>query len=232
MASIFLTHSQQSCANYYGARALERLEALGDVIRNESAAELNEQELIAAARDCDIIVSFRVPAITAAVFEQLPRLAAVCRVAVDVRNIDIDAASRHGVLVTRASAGFGASVAEWVIGAMIDLSRNISVTAAAYWAGRLAPVRMGGELRGSTLGVIGYGTIGQYLCRLGRAFGMTIQVCDPYAEIHEGGIVQVSFEDLLATSDHVVCLAPATPETAKLINGRALKKMKPSAFFI
>jgi D-3-phosphoglycerate dehydrogenase len=232
MAKLFLTHSQHSFSNYYGDKALAQLKTLGEVIQNEGAEEPNEQELIAAARDCDIIVSFRVPPITASVFEQLPKLAAVCRVAVDVRNIDIDAASRHGVLVTHASPGFGASVAEWVIGAMIDLSRNISITSAAYWSALPPPVRMGQELRGAILGVIGYGTIGQYLCRLGVAFGMNVKIYDPYTEVREDGMANVSFDELLTTADYVVCLAPATPETAKLINKQTFQKMKRSAFFI
>ncbi len=232
MAKILLTHSQHSFTNYYGNKALAQLKTLGEVIRNESTEEPTEQELIAAAQDCDIIVSFRVPPITASVFEQLPKLAAVCRVAVDVRNIDIDAASRHGVLVTQASAGFGASVAEWVVGVMIDLSRHISTTSAAYWAGLPPPTRMGRELRGATLGVIGYGTIGQYLCGLGLAFGMSVKIYDPYTQAREDGVVNISFNELLATADYVVCLAPATAETANLMDEQAFKKMKRSAFFI
>ncbi len=232
MANIFLTHSQDSFTNYYGNKALAQLQTLGEVIQHAGNEEPSEQELIAAARDCEIIVSFRVPPITASVFEQLPKLAAVCRVAVDVRNIDIDAASRHGVLVTHASPGFGAAVAEWVIGAMIDLSRNISITSAAYWSAMPPPARMGQELRGTTLGVIGYGTIGQYLCRLGLAFGMHIKVYDPYTDVSEEGMANVSFDELLTMADYVVCLAPATSETAKLFNKQAFQKMKRSAFFI
>lgn len=232
MATIFLTHSPNALAHYYGDNALAQLNTLGDVIRNESARELSHAELIHAARDCDIIVSFRVPAIPACVFDQLPKLIALCRVAVDVRNIDVAAASRNGVLVTRASPGFGASVAEWIIGAMINISRNISIASAEYWAGKTPAARMGQELRGATLGVIGYGTIGQYACRLALAFGMKVQVYDPYAAITEPDIAKASFDSLLRTSDYVVCLAPATPETAHLINWQALTKMKRSAFFI
>ncbi|PLC48227.1 hydroxyacid dehydrogenase [Pollutimonas subterranea] len=232
MAKIFLTHSRHSLANYYGKNALAQLRTLGEVILNEGAEEPDEQQLITAARECDIIVSFRVPAITASVFDRLPKLIAVCRVAVDVRNIDIAAASGNGILVTQASPGFGASVAEWVIGVMINISRNISITSAAYWSGLPAPVLMGQELRGATLGVIGYGTIGQYLCRLASAFGMNVKVYDPYTQAQENGIANVSFDEVLTTADYLVCLAPATPETAKLINKRAFQKMKRSAFFI
>jgi D-3-phosphoglycerate dehydrogenase len=98
----------------------------------------------------------RDPGATGAV-EDLPRLLAFVRCAVDVRTIDVAAASARGVLVTHASAGFAAAVAEWTLGAMIDLARGITASTLDYRAGRQPPPRLGVELRGSTLGLIGYG---------------------------------------------------------------------------
>lgn len=232
MHKIYLAYSPQTRANYYGAGPLARLQALGEVILNQSEIPLSPADLIREAADCDIIVSPRIPAASAEVFDHLPRLLAYCRGAVDIRTIDVDAASRNGVLVTRATPGFAASVAEWVLGAMLDLSRHISDAAIAYRHGIVPAVRMGRELRGATLGVAGYGTIGQYLCRIAQALGMQIRVADPYARITEAHHVAVSFEAMLAQSDYVVCLAPATPETAHLFNAAAFAKMQPSAYFI
>jgi len=230
--TIYLTHSREAFALYYGQRALARLQALGHVIRNDSDDEPDPDALAEAARDCDIIVAFRIPAIPAPVFDRLPRLAAVCRVAVDVRNIDVEAASRNGILVTRASPGFGASVAEWAIGAMISLGRGVHRYDASYHRGIVPAPSMGGELRGATLGVVGYGTIGQYLCRLALAFGMRVQVHDPYVTADDPGIEQAALDDLLAQSDYVVCLAPANAQTAGMMGRAAFAAMRRGAYFV
>ena len=232
MTTIFLTHSPQTLENYYGQRALALLRSSATVKLNHARHVLSTQELVTAAQGCQIIVSSREAAAPAELFERLPELAAFCRVAVDIRNIDVDAASRHGVLVTRATPGFDTSVAEWVVGVMIDLSRGLSRAAADYWQGRTPQIAMGRELRGSTLGVVGYGFIGKRLAGMARALNMQVLVSDPLVTINEPGIAQVSFEQLLSASDYVVCLAPAVPQTLNLFDGAALRQMQPHAFFI
>ncbi len=232
MPTIYLTHDPQAHALYFGDAALARLQSLGTVLRDRGDVEPSPEHLAQAAQDCDIIVAFRVPAIPAQVLDSLPRLAAICRVAVDVRNIDLPAASRHGILVTHATPGFGPSVAEWAIGVMLALSRNICRAGAAYHQGMEPPANMGRELRHSTLGIIGHGTIGQYLSRLALAFDMKVMVHDPYVSVQDEAIEQVSFDTLLDRADFVACLAPATPETQHIMNGAAFSKMRRSAFFI
>lgn len=233
MTRLFLTHNRPTLANYFGQHALELLRQVADVSFHDSDNETTHQDIIRLARDCQILVSFRIPAITAELMSALPNLAAVCRVAVDIRNIDLDYANHHGILVTRASPGFGPSVAEWALGAMISLARHMAVAYNSYQNGQAPKPLMGRELRGSNLGIIGYGTIGQYLGRLGRALGMNLIICDPYAHLADAqGIIQTQLDDLLARSDFVVCLAPATAETTHLINASAFQKMKRSAYFI
>ena len=232
MTTIFLTHSPQTLENYYGQRALTLLRNAANVKLNQSRHGLSLDELVAAAQGCQIIVSSRDAAAPAQLFERLPELAAFCRVAVDIRNIDVDAASRHGVLVTHATPGFDTSVAEWVIGVMIDLSRGLSRAAADYWQGRTPQIAMGRELRGSTLGIVGYGFIGKRLAGMARALNMRVLVSDPLVSIQESGIEQVPFEQLLSASDYVVCLAPAGPQTLNLFDAGAFKRMQPHAFFI
>ena len=97
------------------------------------------------------------------IFPALPNLRAFVRCAVDIRNIDVDAASAAGVLVTRAGPGFVQSVAELALGFMVDLSRGVSRATADYHAGRKPEIIMGRQLAGSRLGIIGYGSIGRYL---------------------------------------------------------------------
>lgn len=232
MARIFLTHPDEARRLYYGDKALTGLRALGEVRLNETGRELGTAELIEAARDCDLIVSYRQTPGEAALFQGLPNLAAFSRCAIDIRNVDVPAASAQGILVTQASAGFIPSVSEWAIGAMLDLCRAISASTEAYHAGQVPVAPMGRELRGATLGVIGYGQISRYLCPLAQAFGMRVLVSDPYAQVDEPGITRVALSQLLAEADHVVSLAVATEETENLMNAEAFARMKPSAFFI
>jgi len=229
---LFLTHTPSALANYYGERALAALRAVADVHLHDSEAPWSVDTLAVAAQHCDIVISDRQAEAPAALLQRLPKLVAFVRCAVDIRNIDVPAASALGVLVTRASAGFMASVSEWVVGVMVDLSRGISASALQYRSGVTPAARMGRELRGSTLGVIGYGQIGRHVVALGHALGMRVLVSDPHVNVSDAALVQVPLQQLLAESDHVVCLAVATPETENLMNAAAFAAMKPSAFFI
>jgi D-3-phosphoglycerate dehydrogenase / 2-oxoglutarate reductase len=232
VATILLTHPPQVRENYYSDKALAALEALGGVRRNPLGRELSTPELIDAARGCDIVVSHRHVPGDAALFASLPALIAFCRCAIDIRNVDVDAASAHGVLVTQASAGFVPATAEWVVGAMISLGRGIAASAVDYRSGRMPETSMGRQLSGATLGVIGYGRIGRYLCDLALALRMRVVVADPYAKVANAALSQVGLPQLLAQSDFVACLALATAETENLIGEHAFAQMKPGAFFI
>ena len=224
---ILLTHSPEARALYYGERALAGLRKLGEVQLHQGSSSLEGDALISAAADCDLIVSYRQSPAPAALFERLPRLKAFLRCAIDIRNVDVAAASRAGVLVTQASAGFVTSVAELVLGFLVDLSRGITRSALEYRSGRVPVATTGKELKGATLGVIGYGQIGREVVRLARALGMRALVNDPYKKMK-----QVALDKLLAQSDYVVPLAVATAETENLIGKTAFSLMKPGAFLI
>jgi D-3-phosphoglycerate dehydrogenase len=118
------------------------------------------------------------------------------------------------------------------IGYMIDCGRHITRATADYHAGREAEPHMGRQLRGATLGIVGYGAIGQYLARLGVAFGMTVLVNDPYKTVSEPGVTQTAFDAVLRQSDFVVCLVIANEATENLMNAAAFAQMKSSAFFL
>jgi D-3-phosphoglycerate dehydrogenase len=224
---ILLTHSPEALANYYGEAAVSRLKEIGTVKLNSSRESLEGEALIAAASDCDLIVSYRQSPGPAAVFERLPKLKAFLRCAIDIRNIDVAAASRAGVLVTQASAGFVTAVSEMVFALMIDLARGITRSASTYHEGEVPSAGMGRELKGSTLGVIGYGAIGKEVVRIASALGMRVLVNDPYQKVE-----QVSMDALLRESDFVVPLAVATAETENFIGKNVFSRMKPGAFFI
>jgi D-3-phosphoglycerate dehydrogenase len=225
--SILLTHTPEALPNYYGARARAGLKAVAEV-KLSAEDTLAGEALIAAAAGCDLIVSYRQSPAPAALFERLPRLVAFLRCAIDIRNVDVAAASRAGVLVTQASAGFVAAVAEQVLGFMVDLSRGISRYSSLYHQDSVPKAGMGRELKGSTLGVIGHGAIGREVARIGKALGMRVLVCDPYVK----DVEHTPFDELLRESDYVVPLAVATAETENLIGKNAFEKMKRGAFLI
>ncbi len=226
---ILLTHPPAVRELYYSERALAALQQLGNVRLNRDGP-LSGEKLIRAAAGCKVIVADRAVPAPAALFEALPELVGLVRNAVDIRTVDVSAASAAGVLVTQASPGFAAAVAELVLGLTIDLCRGISAGVCHYRAGRQPPPRMGQQIAGSTVGVIGYGGIGRRLVRLLRAMEADVLVHDPYADASDA--VAVGLQDLLTRSSLVICLAAATPETAGLMNRAAFAAMQPGALFV
>ena len=232
MARIFLTHIPHMLQNYYGERALAAMRKLGEVVLNPGDQVLDAKALFEASKGCDIIVSDRMTPGPAAFFEMGPDCAAFLRVAVDIRNIDVPAASKQGILVTHATPGFIASVSEQTIGFMVDCARNVSEYVMDYRTGKTPAPRPGTQLKGATLGIMGYGDIGQYLAPLGLALGMTVLISDPFKKIDDPRFKQVDQTTLLRDSDFVICLVVANEKTENLMNEATFTQMKPTAYFI
>jgi D-3-phosphoglycerate dehydrogenase len=144
----------------------------------------------------------------------------------------VAAASKAGVLVTHAEAGFVKSVVELTLGFLIDLSRGITRAATDYHHGRMPEIRVGRQLAGSTVGIIGYGRISRELAPVLAQIGMTVLVSDPYAQVDDRRFLKLPLDELLARADYVICLAIANEETERLMDGVAFARMKPDAFFI
>jgi D-3-phosphoglycerate dehydrogenase len=232
MPRVFLTHIPDMLKNYYGDRALAELRKVSEVRINPSDQVLDADALVREARGCEIIVSDRQTPGPADFFRRAPDAVAFLRCAVDIRNIDVPAASEAGILVTRATPGFIASVAEMAVGYMVDLARNVTQATLIYRQGRVPEAKRGRQLKGATLGILGYGAIGQYLAPLGIALGMNVLANDPFRTITDKGVRQTSFENVLAEADFVVCLVVANEATENLMNDAAFARMKPAAFFI
>jgi D-3-phosphoglycerate dehydrogenase len=232
MAKIFLTHVPDMLENYYGARALAAMRQLGEVRLNTTGKVLDAKALAEAAKGCEIIVSDRQTPGPAEFFLLAPDVCAFLRVAVDIRNIDVAAASKEGVLVTQATPGFMASVSEMAIGMMIDLARGITDSVITYRNGGDAEPRKGVQLHGSTLGIMGYGAISRHLAPIGVALGMKVLVADPYAKVENPALHHVPLEALLAESDFVVCLVVANEQTENLMSAANFARMKKSAYFL
>jgi D-3-phosphoglycerate dehydrogenase / 2-oxoglutarate reductase len=232
LALVLVTHPQHRLASYFGDEALSRLKSIAEVRLNIEAFDLSGQTLIDAAQECDVIIAYRQTPFEQQVLQALPKLKAIVRCAVDIRTIDVAAASACGILVTQASPGFQAAVSAWIVGVMIDLSRGISKARAQYRQYGEATASLGRELRGATLGIIGYGEISRYLCPIAQALGMRIVVTDPFQTVNDSRITQANLVDVVKQADYLVCLATANAQTENLIDANCLAQMKRGAFFI
>jgi D-3-phosphoglycerate dehydrogenase / 2-oxoglutarate reductase len=229
---VLLSHPPEILAQYFGEEPLAAMREVAEVTLNETGRTMTEAELLAAARGRDIVVLDRTTPGPRALFEASPGLAAVCRVAVDIRNIDVAAASEAGILVTQATPGFMDAVAEWILGAAIDLARDFTRCSLVYRAGEEPVMRTGRQLSTSTVGIVGYGQIARRLHALLVPFGCRVVVHDPYVAPAPDGPDLVALDDLLAQADVVVRLATATAETENLFDGPRFARMKRGAFFV
>ena len=225
MLAAFLTHNPEDLVAYYG-RALPELRSIAGVVCNPLDRDLSTPELVAAAKECDVIIAHRSTPGEAAVFNELPGLVAFLRCAVDISTIDVPAASFAGVLVGHADKSFVPSTAELALALMLDVARNVTESTIDYRNVVQPPQRPGMQLRGRTAGIIGYGAIGSYLADLLRGIGMRVVVCDPVADATLAGFEQMNLRDVLACSDFVLPLAPAIPGTENLIDAEALATMR------
>lgn len=223
---VYLSHSTLAFPGYFGERALRELERHAEVVRNPTDREPRDEELAEAARGCHAIIAYRGSPGTEATFARCPDLLAFHRCAVDISTVDVEAASRHGILVTRATPGFVDAVAELGVGMMVDLARGLSRSVQAYRAGRVPEALPGLQLSKATLGLIGYGRIARRLAEIARAMGMRVLAHDP----HAAGAT-ASFEEALG-AEIVVCLALSTPETRHLMDAQAFAAMRRGAFFV
>jgi len=232
MPAILLTHSREERRTRFGDAAFAALQALGAVRVNDSDAALTTDQLLALGRGCEVILSDRLTPAEARLFAGLPDLVALCRGAVDIRNIDLEAASAHGVLVTQAGPAYIDAVAELTFALILDLARGVSDSVIAWRQGREPPALMGTQLAGATVGLIGCGAIGRRVAALALAFKMRVLIDDPNVALHEPGLTQTDLDGVLKESDFVVCLAVANDATDRLMNAAALARMKPTACFV
>ncbi len=231
MPRIVLTHTRTDRRDKYGDAAVAGLNALGNLVVHDGDAPLTVDELIRLAADADVIVLDRMVPGEARLFKALPKLVAIHRAAMDIRNIDIAAASAEGVLVTRAGPGFIPAVTELILGQMIDLGRGMSRDVMEYRAGRVPPQRQGIQLAGRTAGIAGFGNLGKRMAEVLAFMGMRVLVSDPLANI-PAPFEKVELDRLAAESDFLLCLVIHSPKTERLMNAEVFRKMKPTAFFL
>lgn len=195
-----------------------------------------EDEVIRMAMDADAILCVRAN-ISARVMDALPKLRAVGRYGIGVDNIDIPAARERGLAVVNAPGFCAREVADHTLMFVLAASRRLMFLDGAmrrgHWARDDASPMPG--LFTQTLGLIGFGQIGQEVAKRATPFGLKVIVYDPFLAPDKAkalGVVSVSLEELLQKSDYISLHAPLTDKTRHIISRDQLAKMKRTAFVI
>src|SRR5688572_19685441 len=212
--------------------ALATLDAACDVERNEGG-QLSPEQLKARIADKEGLVCLLTDAITAAVMDAAPRLKIVANVAVGYNNVDVPAATARGIVVTNTPEVLTEATADLAWALIMDVTRRVSegdrLIRRGAWKGWALDFMLGNELNGKTLGIIGFGRIGQAVAARAVPFGLRIIHADVQAVPGSGAI---PIDRLLATADIVSIHCPLTPQTRHMINQAALARMKRSAYLI
>src|SRR5262252_2149340 len=186
--------------------------------------------------DADALIVRSATRVTAELLDKAPRLRVVGRAGVGIDNIDLEEATRRGVLVMSTPGGNAVSVAEHTFALLLALARQVPRLDAAIREGRWEKSSAAGtELRGKTLGLIGLGRIGSEVAVRAEAFDMRVLGYDPYiseAAAREVQVELVPLERLLAESDFVSLHTALSPSTQNLINEANIQKMKSGARII
>lgn len=209
------------------------VDALGpdfDVIHCDGA---NRSELLAAlSQGVDAVLIRSATKMDAEAIASAKGLKVIARAGVGLDNVDIAAATSAGVMVVNAPTSNIVSAAELAISLLLASARFISPAHAALRNGKWARSKYtGAELFEKTLGIVGFGRIGQLVAHRMQAFGMNVIAYDPYlqpARAAQLGVKLVDLDKLLRTSDFITIHLPKTKETANLIGVEALKKVKPA----
>ncbi|HSY59950.1 MAG TPA: phosphoglycerate dehydrogenase [Terriglobales bacterium] len=192
--------------------------------------------LAAEIANADGLIVRSATKVTPELIEAAPKLRVVGRAGVGVDNIDVEAATHHGILVMNTPGGNAVSVAEHTFALMLAMARSVPQSNAAIHAGRWEKSGASGtELRGKTLGLVGLGRVGTEVARRARALEMTILAHDPYvtpAAARELEVELVTLDELLKRSDVISLHTSLSPATEKMFNAAAFAKMKRGARLI
>lgn len=249
----------------YDEKELQPLYELGEVDKEGWALGLpkfSEEELAEKTKDADIIIT-SYDDITRKVIEGAPNLKLIACTRATPVNVDMGAAKERGIPVLYTPGRNSDCTAEMTIGLMLSIARNIPQSYRALKEGKYTAdpsmhketheglrkdviwditedspymVFKGTQLKGKTLGILGYGSIGRRVGKIARAIGMELLIYDPYVgeiDVEEFGIRKAeTVADLMKEADVVTCHMKVTPETTGIISREMIALMKPTAYFI
>ncbi|MFC2066642.1 phosphoglycerate dehydrogenase [Chloroflexota bacterium] len=211
-----------------------------DVLRSDAQVDikvgLKPEEIIATIGDYEALVVRSQTKVTAEIIEAGKKLQVIARAGVGIDNIDVEAATRQGIVVVNAPTGNTISAAEHTIALMLALARHIPQANAVLKSGSWRRNDyMGIELRGKTLGIIGLGNVGSEVARRARGLEMDILAFDPFVSLDYANKLPAKLVDLaqlLKESDFITLHIPSTTQTKGLIGAKELATVKPTVRII
>ncbi|WP_407713698.1 hydroxyacid dehydrogenase [Comamonas testosteroni] len=223
---------------FMDAPAVERLKKSHTVIYDPNLVD-DMPRLLEMARSCDAIIVRNRTQVRGELLSALERCLVVGRLGVGLDNIDMEECKRRDISVFPAYGANANSVAEYVIASAMFLLRGCYTSTADVAAGNWprTALSQGRELAGRTLGLAGFGSIGQLTARLGKALGMQVIAYDPVVKAGdiaytEGGVKAVSLDELVATADVLSLHMPLVDATRNLFDQARIASMKQGAILV
>ena len=209
---------------------------LGGLAEIVSMQTKKPEEFLAQAADCDALLNTYAGPITGDAMAKMPKCKIIARYGIGVDTIDLEAATRAGIIVTNNPTYCIEEVAEHTMALLLDSARKVAFydrqVRAGTWA--VPPGKPLYRLVGRTLGLVGFGNIARHVAVRAAAFGMQVLYADPF--VKEGQFSEpgkkVELNELFRESDFVSVHPPLTPQTRGMINDDAFSKMKPGAILI
>ncbi|MBP6996684.1 MAG: phosphoglycerate dehydrogenase [Phycicoccus sp.] len=212
------------------------IDALGPDFEIRNCDGANRVELLPALADVDAVLIRSATKMDAEAIAAGGRLKVIARAGVGLDNVDVPAATQAGVMVVNAPTSNITSAAELAVGLLLASARHIAPANEALRGGAWKRSKYTGvELYEKTVGVLGFGRIGQLVAERLKGFGVELIAHDPYANAQRAGqlgVRLVSLDELLAESDFISVHLPKTPETVGLVGKEALAKVKPTVRII
>ena len=209
------------------------LDGLADVVPLKTKTP---EEFLGEAKDCDALLNTYAGPITADVMARMSKCRIIARYGIGVDTIDLEAATRAGIIVTNNPTYCIEEVAEHTMALLLACARKVTLYDRLVRAGRweVPPGKPLFRLAGRTLGLVGFGNIARQVAVRAAAFGMRVLFADPFVQAGPFDVKASKRElgELLIESDFVSLHPPLTSQTRKMMNAEALSKMKPAAFLI
>jgi D-3-phosphoglycerate dehydrogenase len=216
--------------------AEEGLAALRAAAQVDVKTDLDKAKLVEQLPEYDALVVRSATKVSAEVLQAGARLRVVGRAGTGVDNIDVEAATQHGIIVVNAPAANSVAAAELTVAFIMALARRLPQAHASLQGGKWERSKfMGFEVRGKTLGLVGLGRIGTEVARRARGLEMSVLAYDPVVSTDRAaqlGVTLATLEDVLAQSDFVSVHVPLIDSTRHLINAARLAQMKPTAYLL